>query len=143
MERRISFFRFFLLLTTLVLGSVATTALAGPGPAVKEGTFYRVEIQLSREGDSQKATITVTGKAGYHCNKLYPWKLTVAPPPGVTVAKPVLGKADARVMEEAKVVFVVPFSGKTGTVVPASLKLSLCDDKQCQMETVELTWKVL
>ena len=110
-------------------------------PVTTSGSFYSVKVVTSGSGDSRVAKITTTGKSGYHCNMLYPWKLTIAPATGITVAKTELKKADAKDFTEAAVVFEVPYTVTDGaTNVTAVLKLSLCDDKQCQMETVALTW---
>ena len=121
----------------LVAGSLATAAIT------KSGSFYTVKVETTGSGDARTAKITTTGKNGYHCNKLYPWKLTVKPGSGVTMDKTVFKskKGEAKTFSEAKVVFEVPYkvSADAGKVT-AKLKISLCDDKQCQMETVPLSW---
>jgi hypothetical protein len=125
------------LTSVFVAGSVATAAIT------KSGSFYTVKIVTSGSGDSRKATITTVGKNGYHCNKLYPWKLTVKPGSGVTMAKTEFKskKGDAKPFSEAQVVFTVPYTATADAKqITAKLKLSLCDDKQCQMETVALSW---
>jgi len=120
----------------LLAATVASTATRG-----KSGLFYDVKVVTSGSAGSMVATITTTGKNGYHCNMLYPWKLTVEPAVGTTVAKPKLKKEDAAQFTEAGVIFKVPYTAaRSATVVSAALKLSLCDDKQCQMETVALSW---
>jgi len=120
-----------------VAGSLATAAIT------KSGSFYTVKVETSGSGDSRVAKITTVGKNGYHCNKLYPWKLTVEPGPGVTMDKKVFKskKGEAKTFSEAKVVFAVPYKVQDGAKnVSAKLKISLCDEKQCQMETVKLSW---
>lgn len=120
---------------TFFICSVAAAAIT------KSGSFYSVKVQTSGSGYSRVAVITTTGKGGYHCNKLYPWKLTVTPGAGVTMAKTTFKRADAKRFSEAAVVFEVPYQTTTDAkTVSAALKLSLCDDKQCQMETVKLEW---
>ncbi|MBW2277768.1 MAG: hypothetical protein JRF63_09770 [Deltaproteobacteria bacterium] len=124
-----------ILTAVFVAGSIASAAIT------KSGSFYTVKVETSGSGDSRVAKITTVGKNGYHCNKLYPWKLTITPGDGVTVAKTKLKKGDAKKFEEAAVVFEVPYTAADGAKkVSAKLKLSLCDDKQCQMETVPLSW---
>lgn len=130
------------ILTAMLVLAAATAAVAAT--VNKAGSFYDVKVVTSGAGDARVATITTTGKNGYHCNMLYPWKLTVEPSDGVTVAKPKLKKEDAAQFKEEGVVFKVSYTATTGAKpVSASLKLSLCDDKQCQMETVALTWPAL
>lgn len=107
----------------------------------KAGSFYKIKIETSGDGDSRTAVITVTGTKGYHCNKLYPWKLTLKPSEGITLKKIQFKKGDATKFAEKAVVFTVPYMADAkAKTVTAKLKLSLCDDKQCQMESVNLSW---
>jgi hypothetical protein len=132
----------FGILTILVATAVllaATVALAAT--VEKSGSFYDVKVVTTGSAGAMVATITTTGKNGYHCNMLYPWKLTIEPGDGVTVEQPKLKKEDAKQFTEAAVIFKVPYTAaESATAVKAALKLSLCDDKQCQMETVALSW---
>ena len=130
----------FLAILTAALVLVAATA-AVAATVTKSGSFYDVKVTTSGTGGAMIATITTTGKSGYHCNMLYPWKLTIEPSDGVTAEKAKLKKEDAAQFKEAGVIFKVAYTAAEGAKpVNASLKLSLCDDKQCQMETVPLTW---
>jgi len=130
------------ILTILVATAVLLAAAVAFAATVKvSGSFYDVKVVTSGSAGSMVATITTTGKSGYHCNTLYPWKLTVEPADGITVAKPMLKKGDATQFKEAAVIFDVPYAvTDAASTVKAALKLSLCDDKQCQMETVALSW---
>ena len=110
----------------------------GKKPADKSA-FYDVKVTSTKGQDGTVATITVKGKGGFHCNTLYPWKLTLEAEPGVVVGKTVLKKKDAAKFSEKEVVFQVKYTPKTGQSIGAKLKLSVCDDKQCKMETVSLT----
>jgi len=124
----------------------ASTARAAA--VTKTGAFYTIKIQTAGQGDSVVATITVTGIKGYHCNLLYPWKLTIGPAEGIAFEKDKLKagpneKKDAAKYGEDGIVFAVPYKlgANAAKDVTATLKLSLCDDKQCQMESVALSWK--
>lgn len=132
----------FRALTILLAAAALLIATAGFAATVaKAGSFYDVKVVTAGSAGAMVATITTTGKNGYHCNMLYPWKLTVDAGPGLTIAKPKLKKEDAAQFTEKAVIFKVPYTAaESATKVTASLKLSLCDDKQCQMETVALTW---
>ncbi len=122
----------------LLLLTVSATSAAVVN---KTGSFYKIKIETSGDGDSRTAVITVTGTKGYHCNKLYPWKLTLKPGEGITLKKIKFKKGDATKFAEKAVVFTVPYRAVAGAkTVFAKLKLSLCDDKQCQMESVNLSW---
>jgi hypothetical protein len=132
----------FGILTILVATAALLAATVAFAATVKtSGPFYDVKVVTSGSAGAVVATITTTGKNGYHCNMLYPWKLTVEPGNGLTIDKPKLKKEDAAQFTEAGVIFKVPYTAaESATVVNAALKLSLCDDKQCQMETVALSW---
>ena len=123
-------------------GVLIIVAAAGFARAsvTKDGAFYRIKIDTKAAGDDVTATIKITGKTGYHCNMLYPWKLTVTPGDGVTMPKTKFKKADAAKFAESGVVFRVPYHASGAATVTAKLKLSLCDEKQCKMETVDLSW---
>ena len=94
----------------------------------------RNEIDVKVEKTATAVKITATGKSGYHCNTLYPWKLTVTGPENgkSTTYK----KADAKTFSEEKVVFELP--SKKGQ--KAKMKMSVCNEKQCIMHTQELSW---
>jgi uncharacterized protein YaiE (UPF0345 family) len=103
----------------------------GAQESKKEEKFYQVKVKAS----SGKAAVGVVGKNGYHCNTEYPWKLTIIDGSAV---KKVYKKIDAKVFGARKVEFEVPYTSKGS--VQGKLKLSMCDDKQCKMETVKLSW---
>ncbi|MDD5307940.1 MAG: hypothetical protein PHU25_11520 [Deltaproteobacteria bacterium] len=126
--------------------AVAALALAVAAPAAgkvaaeKSGAFYDIMVETAKSGARSTATIAVTGKNGYHCNIQYPWKLTLTADPAIKLDKTVLRKADAARFTERSVAFLVSYEAGAGKTVSAELKLSLCNDKQCQMETVSLSW---
>lgn len=106
--------------------------------SVKSGSFYSVKIDKSTQDSKTMARISVSGQGGYHCNMLYPWKLTLKTGDGVTFEKGVFKKGDAEKFTSEEVVFVVSFTAKSGAQLAADLKLSVCNDKECRMETVSL-----
>lgn len=131
---------------TALLGflALALALIALPATAkttTKTGSFYKVTLETTTKAGKQVATITIVGTNGYKCNKSYPWKLTLTPSGGAAVEKAKYKKGDATKLTEKKVVFTVPYTPAEGGKIDAKLKLSCCDDKQCQMETVELSWK--
>ncbi|MCP4680090.1 MAG: hypothetical protein GY854_32275 [Deltaproteobacteria bacterium] len=131
-------FRRKLLQTAVAASLVLLTATASAGVvANKSGEFYSVKVETSKKGDETLATITATGKSGYHCNKLYPWKLTFVPGDG---KKQILKKKDAKKFAEEAVIFTIPYTPAAGKKTSVKLKLSMCDDKQCKMETVSFSW---
>jgi hypothetical protein len=125
--------------TLLSTASVATGAFAAT--VSQKGSFYQVEVKTAADGRDVVATVEVSGRGGYHCNTLYPWKLTIEAPDGVQLGKKKFRKNDASQFGESKVLFRVPYrtSGEAGQI-RAELKMSLCDEKQCQIKTLDLSW---
>lgn len=120
------------------LSVVATTAIfagmiqCAPAEAAekkveKDGDFYSVTVS-SEKGKTQ---LRVEGKNGYHCNTSYPWKLSV----GEGAAQKVFKKEHAKKFTEKEVVFA--FDGEDSKGL---LKMSMCNDKQCKMEKIPLSW---
>lgn len=105
----------------------------------KSGDFYEVSVETRTTGDKSVATVTATPRNGYHCNMQYPWKLTIVESDGLKTAKTVLRKADAKKFGQDAVVFEVPYSVPQGKEVKGALKFSMCDEKQCKMERLELS----
>jgi len=104
------------------------------------GPFYTVEVKKTKKKDKNVAVITITGTNGYHCNMLYPWKLTVKPTSGVKTEKDTYKKGDAKTFTEKAVVFEVVYTAEAGKKASANLKMSLCNEKQCDRAKVDLTW---
>lgn len=121
-----------LLVFSLFHGLVLASAAVASEPLKHDGGIYEVIVTTAGKTPAGTATIAVNGKAGYHCNTLYPWKLTLRTAAGERVIK----KEQAKVWSQGKVVFEVASAAIGSTT--AELKLSVCDDKQCKMEKVEL-----
>ena len=108
----------------LFMAGVAFAAAADKKPVGVSAKEYAVTTTVK----DKKVIVTAVGKAGYHCNTLYPWK--------ITVGEKVYTKKDASKFAEDGVVFKFDPAG----VHKGTLKLSICNDAQCLMETAELTW---
>jgi hypothetical protein len=119
---------------TLFAAILVLPLVACAGDATQEGDVYAVSTKTSGKGDKGAVTVTVTGKDGYKCNILYPWKLTLRDPTGEKVVK----KDQAKVFSESKVQFDLGDISLGAT--KAQLKLSVCNDKQCQNKTVDLSF---
>lgn len=119
----------------ILMGGLAVSAAVA-----KSGEFYKVSVTTVVKGDAVTATVKAEGTNGYKPNQAYPWKLTVTPGEGVTMAKTTFTKADLK-LSPKDAVFTVPYTAAAGAqAVGAELKLSMCDAKQCQMEKVKLSW---
>ena len=107
-------------------------ALSAAAGETKE-VASRNELEVKVDKTAATITITATGKSGYHCNTLYPWKLTVT---GPGQEKVVYRKKDAKAFSKDAVIFQVPY--KKGQ--KAEMKMSVCNDAQCIMHTEEFSW---
>jgi biopolymer transport protein ExbD len=118
------------LLLLLILMVTAFNLSAGDK---KQAGSSPKELEVTVSKKAKIVSITVKGQSGYHCNTLYPWKLTVE---GPADEKKIYKKIDAKTFSKEKVVFEVPFiKGQR-----AKMKMSVCNDAQCIMHTEELAW---
>lgn len=123
----------------LVTGALFTRAAAARD--ADSGKLHHVEVKTEVNGDDVVTTIRVTGRGGYGCNTLYPWRLTVTPGQGVEMPKTTFGKGDAKRFTREAVVFVVRYEASAGAgEIKAQLRLSVCNVKQCLMDRVYLSW---
>jgi hypothetical protein len=107
-------------------------------------------VELKAAGD-YKATqegntdLLITSKGDFHINPKFPvkFKLTDPAPEGVKYPKALLKREDGT-FSDTKGSFKVPFvAAKSGTaVVSGVLSLSVCNDKQCLMEKLDLELEV-
>ena len=127
-------------LILIVMLSAFSCTAPSAAKADASGSTYEIKITPSSDPKNPGAIIKATGKGGFHCNTLYPWKLTVKPGP-VTGPKPtILKKKDAQKFAKDAVIFKVSHKPNTAKKATADLKFSMCNDKQCVMETVPLSW---
>ena len=113
----------FLVLVAFQISGLSTEASEKDKISAKE-----YEIVVAKEKNNV-AKVTTMGKSGYHCNTMYPWKLTVKDKNG---KETVYKKNDATAFSEKNVIFKA-----VGTT--ATLKLSVCNDQQCIMKTENIT----
>lgn len=104
----------------------------------KTTSYYNIDTQTTSVKGRSVTTVSVKGKGGFHCNTLYPWKLTLTPDPGITLKQTVLKKKDAAKFSEGIVEFEVKYTPKAGKAISGKLKFSVCNAKQCKMEVVSL-----
>jgi hypothetical protein len=113
-----------LLSLALLFSGAAFAAAADKKPVGVSAAEYRVTVEVK----DAKVIITAMGAGGYHCNTQYPWKLTAG--------DKLYTKKEADKFQEDGVVFKMDSTNDK----KASLKLSVCNNAQCIMETAELTW---
>jgi hypothetical protein len=119
--------------------------LAGSGaPAAKvETEYYKIEIRpkgsYSKDAEGT-VEISLETKADYHINEQYPYKFTPkSGVDGVTYKGPV-GREGGK-FEQTKATITVPFTPTKAGKLPVGgrLSLSVCSDKNCLMDKVELS----
>ncbi|HVV87569.1 MAG TPA: hypothetical protein VHE35_31225 [Kofleriaceae bacterium] len=128
----------------LAVAAALGAAAAGGRPARADrldGEGYSIAVASpaqARPGAAVTATVTVTPRAGWKLNTDYPFKLELAPPAGVKVAKPVLRKDDARRYAESGAdVDVAITADKAGPAeVAATIRFATCDDATCSVHKV-------
>jgi hypothetical protein len=105
---------------------------------------YTVEMKASgtyKANQEGNVEIAITPKGDYKLNAKYPvkFKLTDPAPEGLRFPKPLLKREDGK-FEDKKGSFTVPFvaarSGKA--TISGVLSVSVCTDKNCVMEKLEL-----
>jgi hypothetical protein len=98
-------------------------------------------VSSGREGS---ATVEVTPKQGWHLNKDFPTKLTVAAPAGVSVKKPEQTPKDAVAFSEERGTFSVVFQAASAgdKAFTGKLKFAVCTATSCDPKKEELAWNV-
>ena len=115
----------------------------------EEGKLAITAPADAKAGSEAVAKILVTPGNGYHVNTEYPIKLTLTPPPGVTLAKDkfVAGghdkaQGDADALDEKQLAISVkltPASSGSYTI-NGNFKFAVCDKDQClaKQETIAI-----
>lgn len=118
------------------------------GQSKVDADAYTIEMKASgsyKAGSEGVTEITIVPKGDYHINDKFPikFKATDPAPEGVKYTKAVLRREDGT-FEEKKGLLKVPFtaarSGKA--TVSGVLSISVCSDKNCLMEKIELALDV-
>lgn len=109
----------------VAIGMIGVVAVgAGEKPKKIQAKEYEIAVKKNKD----KFDVTTVGRSGFHCNTMYPWKITTRSRNG---KETIYKKKDAKVFGETSVSFLVD-----GT--EATLKLSVCNDQQCVMKTEKI-----
>jgi hypothetical protein len=138
------------LAATLGIAMVATDGRAAGGKrddlATVERDAFTIDVKngAAKAGVEAHAVVTLKAKGTFHVNQQYPHKLTVEDvPAGLRVEKSDLKKADATLDEHSLAFKVVATPEKRGKyTLNATLKTSVCDDKQCILKTEKLVLRI-
>jgi hypothetical protein len=125
-----------LLFSSLLL----TTAVAGP---LLAGELHEVTAAPTKAaaGAKGKASVTLSGKNGWHLNEQAPITIRLTPGTGVTLDKPKLARKDAAEATADRARFDVPFTaaaaGKTG--IDADCSFVICQESACKQVKEKVT----
>jgi hypothetical protein len=128
---------------------LAATVKAVPAAksTVADTATYTVAIDAptGSAGKDSKLMVVVKPKKGWKLNMEFPTKLKLEPPPGVTVAKKTLKKADAKVFSEKKgatwqIGYKSASAGKKK--FSGKLKFAVCTDATCDPKSETLAFAV-
>ncbi len=115
--------------------------------ATIEHEAFSIDVKDARAkaGTEAPVTVTVKTKGKYHVNQEYPHKLTIDEvPEGLTIEKTELRKADAALDEHTLSFKLVAKPVKPGKYhVSATLKTSVCDDKECILRSEKFAIQVV
>jgi hypothetical protein len=111
----------------------------------REAFSIQFEDAQAKAGTSAEVTITVNAKGSFHLNQEYPHKLTLEDvPAGLRVAKTDFKKADASLEERSLAFKLAATPEKPGRyTVSATLKTSVCDDKQCILKSERIAIRIV
>ncbi|MCC6527358.1 MAG: hypothetical protein IT373_32215 [Polyangiaceae bacterium] len=135
-------------LTLLALGGPAFAAPPTPSPPVRLGAVEGESYDLAVESTALEAgvdgvlRVILSARDGFKVSALYPTRLAMqAPPDGVHLPRTVAKLADARMSEDRRtLVFELPLriehAGRFA--LEGTLKLSVCSDKSCVIDTRRL-----
>ena len=95
-------------------------------------------------GEVAAARVTLLAKAPYKVNVEYPTKLALSAPSACAIVKPALEAKDAATLDKKRAIFNAGVSCKHAGQFPvsATFKFSVCTEKQCELKTESLRWKV-
>jgi hypothetical protein len=128
---------------------LASTLLAGLTLApltARAADTYEVQAPPAKAtvGAKAKASVTITGKNGWHVNEDAPVSVKVSPPAGVSVDKPKLTRADLAERTKDRARFDVAFTAaEPGTkTIEAEARFVMCQEQACKPVTEKISLAV-
>ena len=122
----------------------APTAAPAPAPAAapaQADTGFKLVARVEAAADGRHLVAEVTPEPGFHINQEFPWALTIAPTSPFLAGKKLV-KSEAKELgaDRARYEVVIPSEGSG--VVDASLRLSICNDRECRTPSAPVSWKL-
>lgn len=122
---------------------VAAAPAADAAPAVPSDADagFKLVARVEVQPDGRHLVAEVTPEPGFHINQEFPWALTIAPSsPFLPGKKFVKTEAKEMVAERARYEVTIPAEGSG--VVDGSLRLSVCNDRECRTPSAPVSWKL-
>ncbi len=125
---------------TAVAPPAAPVVAPAPAPAQAD-TGFKLVARVEAAADGRHLVAEVTPEPGFHINQEFPWALTIAPTSPFHAGKKLV-KSEAKELgaDRARYEVVVPLEGSG--IVDASLRLSICNDRECRTPSAPISWKL-
>jgi DsbC/DsbD-like thiol-disulfide interchange protein len=135
--------RIFSALSLSTLAILATLSLGGSARAEEKLYEIRKTDAKVAVGGKATASVTIATKNGWHVNGEAPITLSLTPPPGITLPKTKLARADLAASTQESARFDVAFeAAEPGSkVIAAEARFVICQETACKpvKETLSLT----
>ena len=119
----------------------AAPAVAPAAAPAQADTGFKLVARVEAAADGRHLIAEVTPEPGFHINQEFPWALTIAPSSPFLAGKKLV-KSEAKELgaDRARYEVVVPLEGSG--IVDASLRLSICNDRECRTPSAPVSWKL-
>lgn len=119
----------------------AAPAVAPAAAPAQADTGFKLVARVEAAADGRHLVAEVTPEPGFHINQEFPWALTIAPTSPFHAGKKLV-KSEAKELgaDRARYEVVVPLEGSG--IVDASLRLSICNDRECRTPSAPISWKL-
>ncbi len=124
-------------------GGEKVKTVDGKAPGGDDRYALQIEAPEAKAGQPAQVTVKVVPKAPWHMNLDFPTSLKVTAPDGVTLDKPDLKKADAK-LDESACQFDVKFTPASAgeSTFTGKFKFAVCQDDACSPVTEDVEFKV-
>jgi len=124
--------------------AAAPALVPAPAPAAapaQADTGFKLVARVEAGPDGRHLVAEVTPEPGFHINQEFPWALTIAATSPFLAGKKLV-KTEAKELsaDRARYEVVVPSEGSG--IVDATLRLSICNDRECRTPSAPVSWKL-
>lgn len=120
------------------LPTAVPAAAAAPAEA---DTGFKLVARVEAGSDGRHLVAEVTPEPGFHINQEFPWALTFAPTSPFLAGKKLV-KSEAKELDANRARYEVVIPSEGSGIVDASLRLSICNDRECRTPSAPVSWKL-